>query len=1820
MLIPFQKYRKKQRFTDANETTPPGVGIFEVLEQRVLLSGTTFIVNSLQDTAALDGLLTLREAVQAANTNLAVNEAPAGTAATTGVDIITFDQTALAAEAGVAVGQPLSITLNGASLLITEDLDIQGLGADLLTIDAAQQSRAFIIATQTNVQLADITLTGGYTTGSGGAIHNSGAITVTRSTISNNTVDTYGGAIYNTGTLTLANATINNNTSNFRGGAIYNSFNSSVTVVDSILAANTATSEGAAVNNNSVFTLINSIVVANTSQTSSGGLYNSFHGTLTLTNSTVTGNGAATTGAGIFNSAGALTLNNTLVALNQAPASTDIDGAFINNSSLVGVDPYFVRNPSPGPDALYATLDDDLGDLRLTSTSLAIDGGDDALALDPQGAPLTTDLDGAIRVFGESVDMGAYEFQVVTPPRETPSTVVNSLADTVNATDNLISLREAIIYASILDQDITFDNTLTAGTITLSSKELSLYQSITIDATSIGGITIDAANQSRVITVANTEINVFLINLTLTGGFTDGHGGGIYNIGAVTLDHTTVTANTSTSSGGGVYNEFGALTLQHSTVTGNTSATRGAGIYNDFGTTILTNSTVVANTSTDSGAGIYIDYGDVTLTNSTVAANHAASSSGGIHINQGNLTLNNTIVALNEATNINDINGTFTSHFSLVSADPAFTRNPSPGIDAQWGTADDDFGDLRLSPISFAINRGNTFLAIDDAGLPLTTDLDGAARLSDVSVDIGAYEFQGVPLLREPLSTQVTTLIDTVDTSDNVISLREAIVYATTLQQNVTFASHLSGGTITLSLNELSIYHPLTIDATGLDSLAIDAAHLSRVMTIANRDIHVELINLTLTNGLTTGNGGGIYNTGTLALTQTTVTANESSFNGGGIYNFGTLTLTDATVSANASASGGGIHNDKNSTLTINGSTIKANTSTTSGGGITNNNSTLTLNDSTLTANIATTDGGAIANLSSGTITMSDSTLANNAANVAGALFNDSTSTTTITGANITANTATSDGGAIYNHNILAITSSTLTANTSANDGGAIYNNTGTLTLANSTVVANSATSRGGAIYNHTAALTLNNSTVVANASTTASGGIHNHDGAAALNNTIVALSQSPTNIDIIGPFTGAKSLIGVAPDFIRNPSPGPDGLYATTDDDLGDLHLADTSLAINRGETSLARDGSDAPLTTDLDDAPRISDDHVDIGAYEFQGAPAPLRDDASTEVTTLNDEINTTDEAISLREAILYASLLQLNVTFDTELIGNVITLNANAITLYHSITIDGAAIENLTVDAASQSRVIAIASQDITVTLTHLTLTGGFTQDVGAGIYNPWDNTLILNNATISGNTADSFGGGVYNAGTLNLNNATITDNTSSLHGGGIYNSNTLTSSNSSITHNTAGHGGGIYNNLGDITLKQSSVSNNTTHVGFILGLGAGIYNNGTASLINVTLAANHTDNDGAAITNFGGDMTITQSLIVGNTARGMAAIHNTGLDPNHSLTINQTTITHNTAITLVGGISTQYPTMTVNNSIIALNTSPNYADTFGAFTSNNNLITTDPRFIRNPSPGADGIWATDDDDLGDLRLLFFSPAVNRGDNNLLPSDIHDLNSNNDITEPLPLDLAGKSRINIDTVDIGAYEYHQATLGDLNDDGTIDIIDVDLLSEAINAQSQSPQYDLNTDGQITPADGLHLVENIINTLLADFNLDKQVDVRDLSTWATGFGKSSALFSQGDTNFDGQIDVRDLSTWAVQFGKTASPPEPITSPITQSSQTTSDTYILDTTPTTPTPQPLTPHFADSEDDQPDRWDNIKNLLKPNAYSPPNQQLDIIKNITSPI
>lgn len=94
--------------------------------------------------------------------------------------------------------------------------------------------------------------------------------------------------------------------------------------------------------------------------------------------------------------------------------------------------------------------------------------------------------------------------------------------------------------------------------------------------------------------------------MTITGGYHN-LGGGIENLGSLTLRDSIVTGNTAASGlfryGGGIYSD-GSLTVVDSVISGNTAA-KGGGIYayGTYGTTIQ-DSVVADNVSYFLGGGI----------------------------------------------------------------------------------------------------------------------------------------------------------------------------------------------------------------------------------------------------------------------------------------------------------------------------------------------------------------------------------------------------------------------------------------------------------------------------------------------------------------------------------------------------------------------------------------------------------------------------------------------------------------------------------------------------------------------------------------------------------------------------------------------------------------------------------------------------------------------------------------------------------------------------------------------------------------------------------------------------------------------------------------------------------------------------------------------------------------------------------------------------------------------------------------------------------------------------------------------------------------
>jgi hypothetical protein len=217
---------------------------------------------------------------------------------------------------------------------------------------------------------------------------------------------------------------------------------------------------------------------------------------------------------------------------------------------------------------------------------------------------------------------------------------------------------------------------------------------------------------------------------------------------------------------------------------------------------------------------------------------------------------------------------------------------------------------------------------------------------------------------------------DLTDNPADTGSLRYAVNTAVN-GDTISFAANVLG-TLNLTNGTLNISHSVTIAGPGAGLLTISGNHAAPVFTIYSAG-NVNISYLTIANGTSSSNGGGIYSASTtLVVNDCTFLGNTTSAGGGGISSdSGTLTVESSTFIGNsAGLSGAGIFNNFG-TVTVENSTFFGNTTPGGPGGGLFNGGTMTVNNSTITGNSAS-GGSGIFNNGGQTLTLSNSILAGN--------------------------------------------------------------------------------------------------------------------------------------------------------------------------------------------------------------------------------------------------------------------------------------------------------------------------------------------------------------------------------------------------------------------------------------------------------------------------------------------------------------------------------------------------------------------------------------------------------------------------------------------------------------------------------------------------------------------------------------------------------------------------------------------------------------------------------------------------------------------------
>jgi gliding motility-associated-like protein len=229
----------------------------------------------------------------------------------------------------------------------------------------------------------------------------------------------------------------------------------------------------------------------------------------------------------------------------------------------------------------------------------------------------------------------------------------------------------------------------------------------------------------------------------------------------ITVTNCIFTGNRATGGGGAVVNDNNAVGIFNYCVFDNNLCLNGAGDIgsggalqiSNSGTLNLNNCTLVNNraggTNDDGGGAIMLYGGTANCYNLTLYGNTTQSTtkpnSNGISTMAGATMNFNNSISWGGANQLH-ILGAFNYNYSLVRGtapalpnldlDPQFVNAADPvGADGVWGTADDG---LQLTPCSPAAQMGSNALV----PASVTTDMAGAARIVNTTVDMGAYELQ----------------------------------------------------------------------------------------------------------------------------------------------------------------------------------------------------------------------------------------------------------------------------------------------------------------------------------------------------------------------------------------------------------------------------------------------------------------------------------------------------------------------------------------------------------------------------------------------------------------------------------------------------------------------------------------------------------------------------------------------------------------------------------------------------------------------------------------------------------------------------------------------------------------------------------------------------------------------------------------------------------------------------------------------------------------------------------------------------------------------
>lgn len=1034
-----------------------------------------------------------------------------------------------------------------------------------------------------------------------------------------------------------------------------------------------------------------------------------------------------------------------------------------------------VTEIDPAPDGklvIGGNFSSVVGQAREDIARLNADGTLDATFLDPNtnfGGSFSSILDVEVQPDGKTLIGGQFS-TIGHRPRKNlvrllqngtvehapgTSLVVTKTADTNDGTCNAdCSLREAIAAANTNSEGtiINFDATVfeSPQTITLSLGQLSLANGtlVTINGPGASLLTISGNDASRILLITR-DVNATISGLTLANG--NGVGPGF----------------AAGSDGGAIFVEPNGVITSVSIancVIRNNRATSG-GAIRTFGTSSMTisNTTIADNTATYSPGvgGLIFDNGTLTITDSVISGNASTfqngGGTGGLETGGSAFTITGTIIQNNTGYAAGGLGAGGTGTIT----DATIRNNQST-----TGAGGMAVGSQAVVTLANSSISENTVTNTDGRGGGINTN--GRLTIIDSTVRNNSAPFGGGIFSAGGLNADGLALIENTASAGGG------------LYNNV-------GG------------------ATGLP------VSISRSLIDGN---------------ISTGFGGGVYNRDPLFVTGTSISNNTAAQNGGGVFNVfltvgnAAFSATSSTFTGNTATAGGGVSN-QSGTVTLTNSTVSRNTVSAVGGGIrTNSSGTVETVNSTIAFNHSNAVTGGVDN-GAATVRARNTIISNN---TVGTRFSPSDFTGTLesqgynllgttTGTQITGVTTgnildqaaqldpvlRSNGGSTMTHRLLG---------GPAIDGADPAN----VLAADQRGVSRPLDGNADNVARADIGAFEVKSIRVANVNDNGTGSLRQAIAeAAATGDSIVfdfALFATPKTIvfaggEIVIPQDATVSIIGPGADRLTLMGNGHTRLLSAQPR----ANVSLSGLSITGGNAAGAKGGAILNSTGSLlivncviygntaEDGGGIYSG-VNPNGGVFRAVDSIIRDNTATRdgggAFVIGTENEFTGSHVLRNTASVSGGGVMSHVAGNLRFSNSVISEN------------NGGGIQ---------------VGSGTTASVTGSTVSGNLG---GAGIHNLA--ALTVQRSLISRNTNSQPGGGIYNQGSgpVSISNSTISRNRSTVHGGGFYNSSgtqadvTIESSTISFNH-TNGVGGGVFNNIDDtIIVGNSIIANNTAAI--------------------------------------------------------------------------------------------------------------------------------------------------------------------------------------------------------------------------------------------------------------------------------------------------------------------------------------------------------------------------------------------------------------------